>query len=115
MRHSPFLVKAKATSVETIDSKVLNLAKQDIVWHSVSDLITDVPDKVMDGINIVEFNGTSIEALAEQVTLLTQGLDETIASNNTGGVIGYQVTSDLSSINKLYAMRKKSGGLIRKH
>jgi FAD/FMN-containing dehydrogenase/Fe-S oxidoreductase len=112
LRHSPFLVKAKATSVETIDSKVLNLAKQDVVWHSVSDLITDVPDKAMDGINIVEFNGTSIEALAEQVALLTQGLDETIASDNTGGVIGYQVTSDLSSINKLYAMRKKAVGLL---
>ena len=112
LRHSPFLVKAKATSVETIDSKVLNLAKQDIVWHSISDLITDVPGKVMDGINIVEFNGTSIEALADQVTLLTQGLDETIASDNTGGVIGYQVTSDLGSINKLYAMRKKAVGLL---
>jgi len=112
LRHSPFLVSAKATSVETIDSKVLNLAKQDVVWHSVSDLIADVPDKVMDGINIVEFNGTSVEALAEQVTLLTQGLDETIASDNTGGVIGYQVTSDLSSINKLYAMRKKAVGLL---
>ncbi len=112
LRHSPFLVSAKATSVETIDSKVLNLAKQDIVWHSVSDLITDVPDKVMDGINIVEFNGTTVEALAEQVTLLTQGLDETIVSDNTGGVIGYQVTSDLVSINKLYAMRKKAVGLL---
>lgn len=112
LRHSPFLVSAKATSVETIDSKVLNLAKQDIVWHSVSDLITDVPDKVMDGINIVEFNGTTVDALAEQVTLLTQGLDETIASDNTGGVIGYQVTSDLVSINKLYTMRKKAVGLL---
>jgi len=112
LRHSPFLVLAKATSVETIDSKVLNLAKQDVVWHSVSDLITDVPDKVMDGINIVEFNGTSVEALAEQVAQLTKGLDETIASGNTGGVIGYQVTSDLSSINKLYAMRKKAVGLL---
>lgn len=112
LRHSPFLVNAKATSVETIDSKVLNLAKQDIVWHSVSDLITDVPGQVMDGINIVEFNGTSVDALAEQVALLTKGLDETIASDNTGGVIGYQVTSDLSSINKLYAMRKKAVGLL---
>ena len=112
LRHSPFLVKANATSVETVDSKVLNLAKQDVVWHSVSDLITDVPDRTMDGINIVEFNGTSIEALAEQVTQLTQGLDETIADNNRGGVIGYQVTSDPSSINKLYAMRKKAVGLL---
>jgi FAD/FMN-containing dehydrogenase/Fe-S oxidoreductase len=112
LRHSPFLVRAKATSVETIDSKVLNLAKKDIVWHSVSDLITDVPNKVMDGINIVEFNGTTVEALAEQVALLTQGLDKTIASDNTGGVIGYQVTSDLASINKLYTMRKKAVGLL---
>ena len=112
LRHSPFLVEAKATSVETIDSKVLNLAKQDIVWHSVSDLITDVPNKVMDGINIVEFNGSTIDSLAEQVKGLTKGLDTTIASDNTGGVIGYQVTSDLTSINKLYAMRKKAVGLL---
>jgi len=115
LRHSPFLVNAKATSVETIDSKVLNLAKQDMVWHSVSDLITDVPNKIMDGINIVEFNGTSVAALAEQVAILTAGLDETIANDQSGnscGVIGYQVTSDLSSINKLYAMRKKAVGLL---
>ena len=115
LRHSPFLVKAKATSVETIDSKVLGLAKQDIVWHSVSDLITDVPDKVMDGINIVEFNGTSVEALESQVAELTAGLDKTISNEDgsgTCGVIGYQVTSDLASINKLYAMRKKAVGLL---
>jgi len=112
LRHSPFLVEAKATSVETVDSKVLNLAKQDVVWHSVSDLISDVPDRTMDGLNIVEFNGSTVEALAEQVSQLTQGLDETIADNNRGGVIGYQVTSDPSSINKLYAMRKKAVGLL---
>jgi FAD/FMN-containing dehydrogenase/Fe-S oxidoreductase len=110
LRHSPALVEAKATSVETIDSKVLNLAKQDIVWHSVSDLITDVENKVMDGINIVEYNGTSIEALAEQVVELTARLTQDIS--NSTGVIGYQVTTDLSSINKLYGMRKKAVGLL---
>jgi FAD/FMN-containing dehydrogenase/Fe-S oxidoreductase len=112
LRHSPFLVEAKATSVETIDSKVLNLAKQDIVWHSVSDLITDVPNKVMDGINIVEFNGVTVDALKAQVAKLTAELDETITSDNSRGVIGYQITSDIGSINKLYAMRKKAVGLL---
>lgn len=110
LRHSPTLVKANATSVETIDSTVLNLAKQDIVWHSVSDLITDVKDKVMDGINIVEYNGTDIDSLALQVADLTSQLDKDIANNT--GVIGYQITSDLGSINKLYAMRKKAVGLL---
>ena len=118
LRHSPSLVEAKATSVETIDSRVLNLAKQDIVWHSVSDLITDVPGKVMDGINVVEYNGDSIEGLAAQVAQLTSGLDVLISkdgsldkSSESRGVIGYQVTSDLASINKIYAMRKKAVGL----
>jgi len=120
LRHSPILVEAKATSVETIDSRVLNLAKQDIVWHSVSDLITDVPGKVMDGINVVEYNGDSIAGLADQVAVLTSGLDYLISQSSTDssisnrGVIGYQVTSDLASINKIYAMRKKAVGLLGK-
>jgi FAD/FMN-containing dehydrogenase len=42
LRNAPFMVEAKALSVETVDSKVLNLAREDIVWHSVSELITDV-------------------------------------------------------------------------
>ncbi|WP_019027418.1 D-2-hydroxyglutarate dehydrogenase YdiJ [Colwellia piezophila] len=122
LRHSPALVAAKATSVETIDSRVLNLAKQDIVWHSVSDLITDVPGKVMDGINIVEYNGDSIADLADQVSELTSVLEDLISKGEGAdssvlgscGVIGYQVTSDLGSINKIYAMRKKAVGLLGK-
>jgi Fe-S oxidoreductase len=81
------------------------------VWHLVSDLITDVADKTMDGINMVEYNGNSIEELAIQVQQLTAQLDQDIAAQK-GGVIGYQVTSDLSSINKLYTMRKKAVGLL---
>ena len=56
LRNSPFLVAAAATSVETVDSKVLNLARSDIVWHQVKELITDVPGKEMQGLNIVEYN-----------------------------------------------------------
>ncbi|WP_085285890.1 D-2-hydroxyglutarate dehydrogenase YdiJ [Colwellia chukchiensis] len=110
LRHSPQLVKAKATSVETIDSKVLNLAKQDIVWQLVSDMLQDVDGAVMDGINMVEYNGDSIDSVASQVQALCVELDKAIA--NKTGVIGYQVTSDLSSIAKLYTMRKKAVGLL---
>ncbi|KXJ50641.1 MAG: hypothetical protein AXW17_01620 [Colwellia sp. Phe_37] len=110
LRHSPRLVSAKATSVETIDSKVLNLAKQDIVWQLVSDMLQDVDGAIMDGINMVEYNGDSVESVAEQVTALCAELDKDIA--NKTGVIGYQVTSDLASIAKLYTMRKKAVGLL---
>tara|TARA_R110002096_G_scaffold195674_4_gene378347 strand:+ start:2621 stop:5695 length:3075 start_codon:yes stop_codon:yes gene_type:complete len=110
LRHSPRLVEAKATSVETIDSKVLNLAKQDIVWQLVSDMLQDVNGATMDGINMVEYNGDSVASVAKQVTALCAELDKDIA--NKTGVIGYQVTSDLASIGKLYTMRKKAVGLL---
>lgn len=111
LRHSPFLVDARATSVETVDSKVLNLAREDIIWHSVSDLITDVPNKDMQGLNMVEFNAVSPQDIKDKVDTLCKLLDECV-ENQTNGVIGYQLTSDKSDILKIYAMRKKSVGLL---
>ncbi|MFY8325107.1 D-2-hydroxyglutarate dehydrogenase YdiJ [Pseudoalteromonas sp. ZZD1] len=111
LRHSPFLVEARATSVETVDSKVLNLARQDIVWHSVSDLITDVENKDMQGLNMVEFNAVSPEDIKDKVDTLCRLLDECV-KNQANGVIGYQLTSDKADILKIYGMRKKSVGLL---
>ncbi|QDP01255.1 FAD-binding and (Fe-S)-binding domain-containing protein [Thalassotalea sp. PS06] len=110
LRHSPDLVEAKALSVETIDSRVLNLAKQDIVWHSVQDLITDVPGKEMDGLNLVEYTGFELEDVEQKIAALEKNLDGKAAKDK--GVIGYQVTYDLASISRLYAMRKKAVGLL---
>ncbi|GAM71678.1 glycolate dehydrogenase [Vibrio sp. JCM 19236] len=42
---------------------------------------------------------------------MTAKLDQMIADKQ-GGVIGYQVCSDLASIGKIYAMRKKAVGLL---
>ena len=111
LRHSPFLVDARATSVETVDSKVLNLAREDIIWNLVSDLITDVPNKDMQGLNMVEFNAVSNDDIKDKVDTLCKLLDECV-KNQTNGVIGYQLTSDKSDILKIYAMRKKSVGLL---
>jgi FAD/FMN-containing dehydrogenase/Fe-S oxidoreductase len=111
LRNAPVMVAAKALSVETIDSKVLNLAKQDIVWHTVSDLITEVPDKEMQGINIVEYAGQDEAEISQRVTSLTAQLDQMLEKEEAG-IIGYQVCEELSSINKIYAMRKKAVGLL---
>ena len=111
LRNAPFMVDARALSVETVDSKVLNLAREDIVWHSVSELITDVPDKEMLGLNIVEFAGDDAELIESQVADLCQRLDELIARGE-GGVIGWQLCSELAGIERIYAMRKKAVGLL---
>lgn len=121
LRSAPDMVKAKALSVETVDSNVLNLAKEDIVWHSVKDLLTDVEGKTMLGINIVEFAGPDEREVTERVAALTKRLDaaldaleaqETGSADRIKGFIGYQVCDDLPSINKIYNMRKKAVGLL---
>ena len=41
LRNAQVMLGSGCLSVETVDSKVLNLAKTDIVWYSVKDLLTE--------------------------------------------------------------------------
>ncbi|MCK3655209.1 hypothetical protein A4G19_05370 [Pasteurellaceae bacterium Macca] len=111
LRSAPLMLQAQALSVETVDSKVLNLAKQDIIWHSVSDLLTEEADNPILGINIVEFAGNDREQNEARIHALCQSLDQKIAQQEDG-IIGYQLCYDLASIEKIYAMRKKAVGLL---
>ncbi|UTV26676.1 D-2-hydroxyglutarate dehydrogenase YdiJ [Photobacterium atrarenae] len=111
LRHAPMMVEAEALSVETVDSRVLNLAKQDIVWHTVSDLLADVPGKTLLGINMIEYASNDPEENRRQVEALCVRLDALMARGESG-VIGYQVCDDLAGIQKIYAMRKKAVGLL---
>lgn len=110
LRHAPDLVRAQATSVETIDSKVLNLARQDIIWNGVKDLLHDLPDQPMDGINMVEFTATSKYAVEQKVAALVAMLEDDMQADK--GVLGFQVCDDANSIQRIYAMRKKAVGLL---
>jgi FAD/FMN-containing dehydrogenase/Fe-S oxidoreductase len=111
LRNAPFLVEAQATSVETVDSKVLNLARNDIIWHQVKELITDIPGTDMQGLNMVEYNSEDQAEIEHKVAALTAKIDLAIA-NHTDGIIGYQLTYDSAAINSIYAMRKKAVGLL---
>ncbi|QLB13222.1 FAD/FMN-containing dehydrogenase [Bisgaardia hudsonensis] len=111
LRNAPFMVKADALSVETIDSKVLNLAKQDIIWHSVNELLTEDESNPILGLNIVEYAGNNHTLINKQVQQLCLLLDQKIAQQQDN-IIGYQVCTDLNSISRIYAMRKKAVGLL---
>jgi FAD/FMN-containing dehydrogenase/Fe-S oxidoreductase len=111
LRNAPFMVQAQALSVETVDSKVLNLAREDIIWHSVRELIADVPTKEMLGLNIVEFAGDDEADIDARVQQLCERLDALIAQG-VGGIIGWQVCRDPAGIERIYAMRKKAVGLL---
>ncbi|STO53833.1 FAD linked oxidase domain-containing protein [Canicola haemoglobinophilus] len=111
LRNAPFMLAADALSVETIDSKVLNLAKQDIIWHSVHELLTEEQENPILGLNIVEYAGNNANLIQRQVAHLCQLLEDKIAQQQDN-IIGYQICSDLPSIERIYAMRKKAVGLL---
>ncbi|RUO79389.1 FAD-binding and (Fe-S)-binding domain-containing protein [Pseudidiomarina taiwanensis] len=112
LRNAPFLVKAEATSVETIDSNVLDLARNDIIWHQVEQHLAEVPGQTMNGINMVEFTATAADEIEQKLSRLCQALDELIQTKPEQGVIGYQICREPSSIQTIYAMRKKAVGLL---
>lgn len=110
LRHAPAMVAAQALSVETVDSRVLGLAKEDIVWHSVKSLLGEGADKAL-GLNIVEFADDDATTQSAKVDALIKLLEQEIAAA-ANGVLGYQLCADLPSINKVYGMRKKAVGLL---
>ncbi|MBE2893988.1 D-2-hydroxyglutarate dehydrogenase YdiJ [Spirabiliibacterium falconis] len=111
LRSAPLLVQANALSVETVDANVLNLAKHDIIWHSVNELLTEEEANPIVGLNIVEFAGNNPQLIEKRVSTLCAKLDNAITAKQ-GGIIGYQRCDDLPSILKIYAMRKKAVGLL---
>lgn len=112
LRHAPHMVAAQATSVETVDSKVLNLARQDIIWHSVKNLISDVPGQEVLGLNMVEYNSNDQQQIEAKIDELSDKLAS--PASKAFGVIGFQLSYDKNDISKIYAMRKKSVGLLGK-
>ncbi|MEH8144006.1 FAD-binding and (Fe-S)-binding domain-containing protein [Aeromonas hydrophila] len=111
LRNAPFMVQAHALSVETVDSRVLGLARADIIWHSVKEFIQEVPGKDLQGLNIVEFADTDENEHKAKVAELCRRIDGLLAKGEAG-IIGYQVCNHLASIETIYAMRKKSVGLL---
>ena len=111
LRNAPLMVEAEALSVETVDAKVLNLAREDIVWHSVKHAISDVQGKEMQGINFVEFAGSHNDDIVDKVERLLSILDKEMAHRRSG-IIGYQVCREPQDILAIYGMRKKAVGLL---
>ncbi len=111
LRHAIPLIEGGALSVETVDSKVLNLAKKDPIWYSVQDYIKDVENHDIQGVNIVEFAGYDKELETNKLTALFNTIEED-AKTFKNGILGSQIVDTKDGINAVYAMRKKSVGLL---
>ncbi|MFW1678257.1 FAD-linked oxidase C-terminal domain-containing protein, partial [Pontibacter sp. JAM-7] len=111
LRDAKDLMSWQPTSIETIDSKVLNLAMGDIVWETVSQYFPQQADEPeIQGINLVEYTDDDPEALRQRVERLAQHLQS--VAGEVGKSFGYSVVYGAAEINKVWTMRKKAVGLL---
>jgi FAD/FMN-containing dehydrogenase/Fe-S oxidoreductase len=112
LRDATQLMKAQPTSIETVDSKVLNLAMNDIVWHSVAEFFpAPTSGEKIQGINLVEYTANSEDELKADVKKLTDLLDAAAQDIGTGR-ISYSIAWGNDAVNKIWGMRKKAVGLL---
>ena len=111
LRDAKALMEWGPTSIETIDSKVLNLAMGDIVWDTVRAYFPqEEHEPTIQGINLIEYTGDDEALLRQKVEKLTTHLRE--VSGQPTKSFGFSVVYGSTEINKVWAMRKKAVGLL---
>lgn len=98
------LMALNPLSIETVDSTVLALAQNDIVWQSVADYFP-VP---VAGINLVEFNADSAEALGDTLAAFLKHL----ADDQSVARLSITQAHGADAIGAVYNMRKRAVGLL---
>jgi len=108
LRDAQALVAHQPLSIETVDSKVLMLAMQDFVWHSVAEYFPQDAQRPTLGINLVEFSGDDAEAVDARVRDFVAHLqrDTSVAR------LGHTLAVGAVAVERVYAMRKRAVGLL---
>lgn len=108
LRDATALMQCAPTSIETIDSKVLNLAMDDFIWHQVDTFFKDKTPVPLKGINLVEFTAATPSELDHNM----QGLLKQLKENTHPARIGYAIAAGHEAVNNIWAMRKRAVGLL---
>lgn len=108
LRDAKALMRFDPLSIETVDGKVLDLARSDIVWTRVAQYFPDLPGKAIKGINLVEFDGAQPHALERVIAAFLAHL------HREGSADRHSITVARSAqdIASLYEMRKRAVGLL---
>ena len=107
LKDAKALMTLAPLSIETVDSKVLNLAQNDIVWQKVARYF---PEQTVatQGINLVEINA---ETESELNTLKQEFLAH-LNHDQSVKRLSVTIANGETEITDVYAMRKRSVGLL---
>lgn len=94
-------------SVETVDEKVLGLAKGDIVWNDIARFFPDDEAASSNGINVVEVLANDEADLRGKVADVERALDNVALRHK-----GYTVATEKPDVEAIWLMRKRAVGLL---
>lgn len=108
LRDARALLMHRPLSIETIDSRVLLLAMQDIVWATVADYFPSEVGRETLGINLVEFSDDDPQRLDETVARFVDHLRLDTSVER----LGHTLAIGHDAVKQVYAMRKRAVGLL---
>ncbi|MCQ4160402.1 FAD-binding oxidoreductase [Roseomonas sp. GC11] len=108
LRDARTLMALGAASVETVDSKVLGLARGDIVWGGIAEFFPDDPEGPAAGINLIEFVGDSEAEVRAKLGPVEALL---AAEGRAFGRRGHTLAWDAAG-ERIQGMRKRGVGLL---
>ena len=76
LQAAEILVKSDPTAIETVDEKILDLAREDEIYHKVKDFVADEGLRPTRTINLVEFSGNEKSEVKAKVDQLAQIIHE---------------------------------------
>ena len=112
------LVESDPAAIETIDEKILSLARTDEIYNKIKSFIADEADnsgtktRPTRTINLIEFSGNNKNKLEQRIASLCKIVERN--KNKSGKATGYYKTTDPKEINDLWNLRKKGVGLLGK-
>jgi FAD/FMN-containing dehydrogenase/Fe-S oxidoreductase len=92
-------------AIETIDEKILSLARQDEIYEKVKHFILGAK-----AINLVEFSSDDLEELAQKLTRICQSI--TLNRNQPQQPTSYYLAQNETEISHLWDLRKRGVGLL---
>lgn len=109
LRDARALMEYRPLSIETVDSTVLALARDDVVWTSISEFFPDYNDeRSAQGINLVEFSADDLGQLQSRVAEFV----EHISTDQSVRRLGHTIAWGDVAVSRVYAMRKRAVGLL---
>ncbi len=109
LRDAQALMALQPLSIETVDSRVLQLAMQDMVWQGVARYFPQPEGApATRGINLVEFCGDDEAELARRVA----DFEAHLMADRSVQRLGHTVAQGAAEVERVYTMRKRAVGLL---